>query len=50
MSLLTEVISKDQDLVGSGKYLHGAVNNSLVVDTEKDIYNISFTTLWTFVN
>ena len=38
MSLLTEVISKDQDLIGSGKYLHGAVNNSLVVDTEKDIF------------
>jgi len=36
--LLEKIISADQDLVGTGRWLRGSVNSSLVVDTEKQIF------------
>jgi DNA primase len=38
MGLLEAIISKDQELEGSGRWLHGVVNDSLVVDVEKQIF------------
>jgi DNA primase len=38
MGHLEQIISKDQDLVGTGRWLHGAVNDSLVVDTKEQIF------------
>jgi len=38
MGLLEAIISKDQELEGSGRWLHGVVNDSLVVDVERQIF------------
>lgn len=38
MGHLEQIISKDQDLVGTGRWLHGAINDSLVVDTKDQIF------------
>jgi hypothetical protein len=37
-SILINLIEQDQKLEGSGKWLHGTVNSSLVVDVEKDYF------------
>jgi DNA primase len=38
MGLLEKVISKDQELSGTGRWLKGTENSSLVVDTDKQIF------------
>jgi len=38
MGLLEQIIESDQELVGNGRWLHGAINDSLVVDTEKQLF------------
>lgn len=37
-NLLETVIGQDQELIGSGRWLRGSVNSSLVVDTEKQVF------------
>lgn len=36
--LLEKIIRQDQELIGTGRWLRGSVNSSLVVDTEKQIF------------
>jgi DNA primase len=38
MNLLESIISRDQELVCRGRWLHGANNDSLVVDCERQIF------------
>ncbi len=38
MGLIEKVISRDQELTGEGRWLKGTENDSLVVDTEKQIF------------
>jgi len=38
MGLLESIISKDQELEGNGRWLHGVINDSLVVDVEKQVF------------
>jgi len=36
--LIEKIISQDQELIGSGRWLRGSINSSLVVDTERQLF------------